>query len=301
MIQVNKYTIEDFNNILKNMEIKKINDDIKNIIDNLCEYLHIDDKDKCNEKNNFYRNKKNFNNMQWYSIRNFQKTKILKNELEFNIRNILNKITDNNYNTQKDELIKIINNINKDDNYEENLNNIYNIIMDIIKNNIYFSIIYAKIYKDLFYTNNFFLEKLIEDGKNLSKYLLLIENNKDNSKDNNNDYTEFCNYNKNNDQKKTILLFFINVFKSDEENSNILIKILDNILEVFEKNIMKIEEKENNENLIELILIIMTNISVIDDKYKNHLIKISNYKVKNYSGLSNKIIFKLLDILDKYN
>ena len=60
------------------------------------------------------------------------------------------------------------------------------------------------------------------------------------------------------------------------------------------------EEKENNEDLTELLFIIMTNIDDLDDKYKKKLIEISKYKVKNYSGLSNKIIFKLMDILDKY-
>ena len=91
------------------------------------------------------------------------------------------------------------------------------------------------------------------------------------------------------------------VFKNDKKNFNILTKILDAILEKFEKNIIKIEEKENNEHLTELLFIIMTNINNLDDKYKKKIIEISNYKVKIYQGLSNKIIFKLMDILDKYN
>ena len=63
---------------------------------------------------------------------------------------------------------------------------------------------------------------------------------------------------------------------------------------------MKVEEKENNEDLTELLFIIITNINEIGHKYKDKIIELSNYKVKNYSGLSNKIIFKLMDILDKY-
>ena len=295
MVEVNKYTIEDFNIILKHMIIENLDDDVKNKLDILCEQLVIEDKDK--DKNNYYKNKKNYNsnNLQWQSIRNFQKTKIVKNDLDFDVRNILNKITDNNYDGQKNELINMINNISKDDNYEKKLDNIYNIIKDIIKNNIYFSIIYAKLCRQLFDINKFFLEKVIKDGKELSNYLLLIDNNKDK-----NNYNNLCNYNKNNDQKKSILLFFVNIFKNDKENFNILTKILDEILEKFEKNIIEIEEKENNEDLTELLFIIMTNIIDLDDKYKKKLIEISNYKVKNYAGLSNKIIFKLMDILDKY-
>jgi hypothetical protein len=295
MFEVNKYTISDYNIILKNMVIEKIDDDIKNKIDNLCEHLVIDDKDK--DKNNYYRNKKNYNNnFQWQSIRNFQKTKIVKDVLDFNIRNILNKITDNNYDSQKNELINIIDNISKDDNYEKNLNNIYNIITDIIKNNIYFSVIYARLCRELFEINRFFLNKIVEDGNKLAEYLLFVDNKE--SEDTNN-YNILCSHNKNNDQKKSILLFFVNILKNDKENFNILTNILYKILEKFEKNIIEIEEKENNEDLTELLFIIMTNIDDLDDKYKKKLIEISNYKVKNYSGLSNKIIFKLMDILDK--
>jgi len=294
MVEVNKYTIEDFNNILNNMIFEKIDDDVKNILDNLCQQIVIDDKDK----NNYYKNKKNNNNnFQWQSIRNFQKTKIVKNDLDFDIRNILNKITDNNYDTQKNALINIIDNISKDSNYENKLDNIYNIIIDIIKNNSYFSIIYAKLCRDLFDINNYFLEKVIEHGKQLSNYLLFIENNKDK-----NNYNNLCNHNKNNDQKKGILLFFVNIFKNDRINFNILIKILDKILEKIQENISKLEEKENNEDLAELLFILMTNIDDnddIDDKYIKKIIEISKYKVNDYSGLSNKIIFKLMDILDK--
>lgn len=296
MVEVNKYTIQDFNIILNSMIIEKIDDDIKNKIDNLSQHLVIDDKDK--DKNNYYRNKKNYNNnLQWQSIRNFQKTKIVKNDLDFDIRNILNKITDNNYNTQKNELINIIDNISKDDNYEKNLNNIYNIITDIIKNNIYFSVVYARLCRELFEINRFFFDKIVEDGNKLVEYLLFVDN-KD--REDKNNYNILCSHNKNNDQKKSILLFFVNIFKNDRENFNILTNILDEILEKFEKNIIKLGEKENNEDLTELLFIIMTNIDEVDDKYKKKLIEISNYKVKNYSGLSNKIIFKLMDILDKY-
>ena len=41
MVEVNKYTIQDFNNILNSMIIEKIDDDIKNKIDNLSQSFII--------------------------------------------------------------------------------------------------------------------------------------------------------------------------------------------------------------------------------------------------------------------
>ena len=306
MTQVNKYTIEDYKKILDTMTFENFDKEIQDKINYLLDNIFVEDNDIS--KSNYYRNKKNYNNnVQWQNIRNFQKTKIVKNDLDFNIKNILNKITDNNYEIQKMELFSIINNINKDEkyeNYEKNLINIYNKIIEIIKNNIYFSAIYARLYRELFEINPFFFDKIVKESNNLVEYLLLVDNkdirdNKDNKDDTN--YNILCRHNKNNDEKKSILMFFVNIFKNDEKNFTILINILDNILDALENNINSENEKNNNEDLTELIFILFTNIDNLDNKYLEKIKKISEYKVKNYLGLSNKIIFKLMDILDKNN
>jgi hypothetical protein len=298
MVEVNKYRIEDYKKILDIMIFEKLDEEIQNKINYLLDNITIDEKNE--NKTNYYRNKKNYNNLHWNNIRNFQKTKIVKNELDFNIKNILNKITDNNYVIQKKELFFIISNVLKDENCENNLTIIYNKIIEIIKNNIYFSLIYARLCRELFELNFFFFDKIVEEGNNLSEYLLSIENKVDKDKDKNN-YDVLCNHNKNNDQKKSILMFFVNIFKNDKNNFGILINILDNILDIFEINIKLENEKSNNEDLTELIFILLTNIDNFDNKYEEKIRMISEYKVKNYPGLTNKIIFKLMDILDKYN
>lgn len=303
MTQVNKYTIEDYKKILDTMTFENFDKEIQDKINYLLDNIFVEDNDIS--KSNYYRNKKNYNNnVQWQNIRNFQKTKIVKNDLDFNIKNILNKITDNNYEIQKMELFSIINNISKDEkyeNYEKNLINIYNKIIEIIKNNIYFSVIYARLYRELFEINPFFFDKIVKESNNLVEYLLLVDNKdiRDNKDDTN--YNILCSHNKNNDEKKSILMFFVNIFKNDEKNFTILINILDNILDALENNINSENEKNNNEDLTELIFILFTNIDNLDNKYLEKIKKISEYKVKNYLGLSNKIIFKLMDILDKNN
>lgn len=298
MVEINKYTIEDYKKILDSITFEKLDEEIQVKINYLLDNIFIDEKEV--NKSNYYRNKKNYNsnNLQWQSIRNFQKTKIVKNVLDFDIRNILNKITDNNYDSQKNELIDMINNISKDDNYENNLTNIYNKIIEIIKNNIYFSVVYARLCRELFEINRFFFDKIVEDGNKLVEYLLFVDNKESEDKNN---YNILCSHNKNNDQKKSILMFFVNIFKNDEKNFNILINILDNLLDAFENNIKLENQKSSNEDLTELIFILFTNIDNLDNKYQEKIKKISECKVKNNLGLSNKIIFKLMDILDKYN
>ena len=56
--------------------------------------------------------------------------------------------------------------------------------------------------------------------------------------------------------------------------------ILDKIFETFETNIYKEEEKQNNEEICELIFIILSNVKEIYEKYENKLFLISKYKIK---------------------
>lgn len=297
MTDGNKYTIQDFQSVLKNMTYVKLDENILTILSKIESEITIYDK----EKFTYYKNKKSNNdNFQWQSIKNFQKTKIIKNVSDYDIRNILNKITDKNYEIQKKELFDIIININANDNSEQDIDNIYNIIIDIVKNNIFLSLIYAKLSKEIFEINKYFYEKIIEDGKILSDYLLSKNEILNNSilDKKNKDYDILCKQNKNNDQKKSILLFFVNIFKNDEDNLYILNNILDKIFETFETNIFKEQEKVNNEEICELIFIILCNVKEIYEKYKNKLFSITKYKIKNMPGMSNKILFKLMDILD---
>jgi len=298
MTDGNKYTIQDFQRVLKNMTYMKLDENILTILSKIESEITIYDKEKIT----YYKNKKSNNDtFQWQSIKNFQKTTILKNAGDYDITNILNKITDKNYEIQKKQLFDIIINISANDNSEKDIHIIYNIIIDIVKNNIFLSLIYAKLSKEIFEINKYFYKKIIEDGKILSDYLLSkteISNDESILHKKDKDYDILCKHNKNNDQKKSILLFFVNIFKNDEDNLYILMNILDKIFETFETNIYKEEEKQNNEEICELIFIILSNVKEIYEKYENKLFLISKYKIKNAPGMSNKILFKLMDILD---
>ena len=298
MTDGNKYTIQDFQRVLKNMTYMKLDENILTILSKIESEITIYDKEKIT----YYKNKKSNNDtFQWQSIKNFQKTTILKNAGDYDITNILNKITDKNYEIQKKQLFDIIINISANDNSEKDIHIIYNIIIDIVKNNIFLSLIYAKLSKEIFEINKYFYKKIIEDGKILSDYLLSkteISNDESILHKKDKDYDILCKHNKNNDKKKSILLFFVNIFKNDEDNLYILMNILDKIFETFETNIYKEEEKQNNEEICELIFIILSNVKEIYEKYENKLFLISKYKIKNAPGMSNKILFKLMDILD---
>ena len=314
-----RYNIEDYERILKTVDIKKIDSNVLQILNQLNKIIQNNDIDlkkeyykKERERSNFKYKKFNSNYPYSSEKNNFHKTKIVKDEFNLNIRNILNKITIKNYDAQKNELCKILENI-KNNIHENNIHEnkevyIYDTIIDIIKNNIYFSEIYAKLYRDLIEYSNYLYEKIIDEGKKLSDYLLETNNNNDNNNYNiiNNNYSELCLQNKKNDERKSLLSFFVYLFKDDAININILINILNNLIDAIEKNLNNDKKRNKNEEISELISIILLNLSTSNifmenkNKYLTKIKEITEYNPKKYMGISNKIIFKLMDILDKY-
>ena len=306
-----RYNIEDYERILKTVDIKKIDTNVLQILNELNKIIQNNDIDfkkeyykKDRERSNFKYKKFNSNYPYTSEKNNFHKTKIVKGEFNLNIRNILNKITIKNYDAQKNELCKILE-IIKNNNDENKEVYIYDTIIDIIKNNIYFSEIYAKLYRDLIECSNYLYEKIIDEGKKMSDYLLETNNNNNDNIDNNN-YSELCLQNKKNDERRSLLSFFVYLFKDDAININILINILNNLLDAIEKNLNNDKKRNKNEELSELISIILLNLSTSNifmenkNKYLTKIKEITEYNPKKYMGISNKIIFKLMDILDKY-
>ena len=63
-------------------------------------------------------------------------------------------------------------------------------------------------YRDLIECSNYLYEKIIDEGKKMSDYLLETNNNNNDNIDNNN-YSELCLQNKKNDERRSLLSFFV--------------------------------------------------------------------------------------------
>jgi len=148
--------------------------------------------------------------------------------------------------------------------------------------------------------NNFLYKKFIEDGENLIDFLLDNSNIDNSNIDNYNidNYNDLCKYNKKIDERKALLSFFVNLFKNDNDNIKIISNVLEKLLNNFQENINNENKKINNEEITDLIYIITTNIEI--GNYIDKLKEITEYSPKKYSGITNKIIFKFMDIIDNY-
>jgi len=226
----------------------------------------------------------------------FKPTKMMKKEEnKDNIRKYLNKITDKNYKKYKTIIIDYIKNINT----SESANEIGLLIFTIATSNTFYSDTYALLYKDLIQEYDFMKDIL---NKHFDSFLEMFDNIQ--CGDPNKDYNKFCEINKINDKRKSVCGFYINLMKNSILDINKIVFIILKLMDKFDtfstdKNSTFLCE-EILENLNILISEGHTNLK--ESKEWNQIYKFiidrRQVSIKDYPGFTNKIKFKLMDIMD---
>lgn len=245
----------------------------------------------------------------WNSVKPFQTTKIETKtgiDAEFDsIRTIINKMTDKNYSDMCDKIIEIIDRLVLE-NSESNLSVIGENIFDIASSNRYYSKIYAQLYSLLSSKYNFIKEQYLQ---NLDKFTDLFNNIE--YVDSNENYDRFCEINKINEKRKSLAAFYINLMYCGIISRDIIISITRNLLSKAYEYISLENKKNEVEELTETISILYkkdlynqdNQNDISYEKIKGFTIieiieKIANSKAKDYKSLTNKSLFKFMDLID---
>lgn len=240
----------------------------------------------------------------WELIRSFKSTKIEKKEgVEKNINHIrvlLNKISNKNYDTQKIVLLDSIAECIQESGSPEDIEKINQAIFDIVSTNKFFSEIYAQLYKEL-------MERFPVFGDILQKYIQVYKRSIDEIHfvDPNKDYDGFCSYTKINDHRRAMTLFMVNMFKNgmlqQETVTDMLQHFLNRTLEYMDSENRSNELEEITENVFLIISNIQTQMGG-NETWNTVLlpiiIRISQMKFKDHVSLTNRVIFKYMDIID---
>lgn len=217
------------------------------------------------------------------------------------IRILLNKITDKNYETQKNAIVAKIKECYVDDAVSEDLKKVVNVLFDIAKSNKFYSEIYAKLYKELIQTFSIFndtIEPFIHQFMESLNKLVYVDSNVD--------YDGYCTYTKINDNRRASITFLVNLLKND---ITLPVDILD-IVEHFQDLALKYIEEPNRVNEVdEITEVLFIAICMIHSMYRDStkwqtaiLVKINtlaSYKINEKPSLSSRTIFKYKDIVDK--
>jgi hypothetical protein len=258
---------------------------------------------------NQIRRQKHDNMENWKKREEFKATVIAKKEgydnLLGDLKKFLNKLTTSNYDAQVESVIETVNSIialdDDDDKIRTALTQAVCVILHVACSNKYYSALYAKLYMRIVDIHEQFLEEKSRVCDNFLSALLEIE-----IVDPNEDYDRFCAMNKKNDERRAMMLFIINLYKtggcSITDLSSIVIKINDMI----HSHVTEVSYIEYTNELTEIMNIFVTNM-VTEIKtnqewafVKDRIVDYSKYKAKDYPGMSSRTIFKYMDMVDLF-
>jgi hypothetical protein len=321
MAVVTKYSKSDFDKIQMDGFTYQLSPDTMKIIQLIAtqvgspEYIKTPQFEKRVSNVIIPRNKKGknqeLNDEDWNTLRNFQTTVIHKKEgIDASIdqiRKYLNKMTTKTYASLKEQIIETIGQIIGEDTDSElwddeltaDMNKIGESIFSIASGNSFFSVMYAELFKELMQKFDFM--KVIFET-NFEKFRSIF--NTIQYCDPNVDYDKFCSNNKENEKRRAISLFYVNLMLQEVIVPSKVIDIINDLQVYMNKIIIEDNNKNIVDELSEVLYILITNSY---DKLKketswNTIIEciknITSMKMASVPSLSNKTIFKHMDMLD---
>ena len=245
----------------------------------------------------------------WEAIRAFQTTqKHVSEGIQKNVENIrgyLNKITDANEAAMTKDIKNEISQLIEHDTSTENMMKIGYSIFNIASSNSFYSALYARLFKSLMDDYDIF-KNIFED--NFKEFMNLFESIE--FVDPKKNYDKFCEYTKTNDKRRAMSLFVVNLMINHIIDENEIIEIIKQLQALILNYLRKPEKSNEVEELTENLSIIVLKSKSYLDKGENksawesiikdiEFITILKPKMKEYPSITNKTIFKHMDIFEE--
>ena len=249
----------------------------------------------------------------WESIRTFQTTKIeQKSGIDSDIdqlRLFFNKLTDKTFLDMREKIIEKINAVcSIESTQNEDCLKIGYMLYDVCSTNKFYSKIFADLFAELVSRYNWLKSIFDEKYKNIMDQYKDIQ-----YVDSEKDYDGFCDMNKNNEKRKAVTSFLVNLSNNGVISKEGLVKILRDLLSMIIDMIGNSDKKNEVDELTENIAILFNkdlietveqNSSNPDELYvsgKSIITTVNSLakaKAKDYPSLSNKAIFKYMDLIE---
>ena len=245
----------------------------------------------------------------WETIRRFQATDLKKREgidaqLD-GIRSDLNKITDKTFDEVFAALCVRIDAL-KDEPDASHLQTVGGAIFNTASSNHFFSAVYARLFHQLLQKYDDVFKGVFQT--NFDQFMALFKTIE--HADAKKDYTRFCEVNKTNDKRRAMSLFIINLMKVGVVATTQVMDIVQQLQSLIREHMRQTNRPNEVEELTENLFIILKDAhphlskvhaeewdAVVREVEYNSKLKPKNAK---YPSVTNKTIFKHMDILDEF-
>lgn len=226
------------------------------------------------------------------------------------IRLYINKISDKTFNEMYEKICEQIQLVTSEDGITaEETRKVSLVIYDILSSNKFYSESYAKIYSELVKKFKWLSSTFDERYKNILNDYLNIK-----YVDPDVNYDEFCENNKTNEKRKSHTMFIVNLAKygfiNNIDNMRLLKQLLSIVVNMVNEEGRKNEVDELTENIA--ILYSKNVLEEVEDdpdyeeeefevngnSIQTTIKRLSSSKSKDYKSLSNKAIFKYMDLIE---
>jgi len=244
------------------------------------------------------------NDEDWETIRSFQATVIeqksgLEGQIDV-IRSALNKMSEKNYEVQTKNILEVLDELIEKNATHEDMLKVGNSIFEIASNNRFYSKLYADLYSELI--KKYEIMQIIFEN-NFNTFLEIFNNIQHvNSED---DYNLFCQINKENERRKSLSSFFVNLTLNGiikkEKLVDLTSHLLSQVIEYINIENKKLEVDEMIENISILynkIWIETCDNTINGEKFMDIVKQLAHSKSKKFPSLSNKSIFKFMDMIE---
>jgi len=217
------------------------------------------------------------------------------------LRSALNKLSTKTYDTLKIKIIEQVKEI-MDEDRDQNVQKIVEFIFDTAISNKFYSELYSQLYKELIDIFPIFkdvIEPFLKQYTESIHTICIVDQNED--------YDGFCENNKKNEKRKATTVFMANLLKNQVITEIVVMDMIMAMQELSEKYIeeenRKTEVEEITENLFLLITSSPSSLKTADlwkTKIEPDIQKFAAYKSKDKASLSNRVVFKYMDIVEKH-
>jgi uncharacterized protein YqgV (UPF0045/DUF77 family) len=244
----------------------------------------------------------------WETIRRFQATELEKRQgIDAHLdgfRSDLNKITDKTFDEVFAALCARIDEL-KDEPDASHLQTVGGAIFNTASSNHFFSAVYARLFHQLLEKYDEVFQTVFQT--NFDQFMALFKTIE--HADAKKDYTRFCEVNKTNDKRRAMSLFIINLMKQGIITTLQIMDIVQQLQTLIQAHLRQSNHANEVEELTENLFIILkdahSHLSKAHAEEWSAIVleveHVSQLKPKNakYPSISNKTIFKHMDILDE--